>query len=142
MKIDSRSLSITRKLVGFFTAFSVAGLLLSGCNTTQQKPQELTPSQIKLEAGKTNFQNGEYGAAETDFLDSSIWQDNKSTQVESLKYLAFIYCVTDRVTLCRHSFYKALQLDPTFELTSAESTHPLWGPEFIVAQSGLGSNNQ
>lgn len=142
MQINSRSFSIARKLVGLVTVISVAGLLLSGCKTTQQKPQQLTPAQIKLEAGKANFQNGEYGAAETAFLDSSIWQDNKSTQVESLKYLAFIYCVTERITLCRHSFYKALQLDPGFELTSAESTHPLWGPEFVVAQSGLGNNNQ
>lgn len=115
-------------------------IFLHGCKTTQQKNEQLTPSQIKLEAGKISFQNGEYSVAEAAFLDSSIWQEDKTNQVESLKYLAFIYCVTDRVTLCRHSFYKALQLDPGFELTSAESTHPLWGPEFVVAQSGLGNN--
>lgn len=114
--------------------------LLGGCKTTQQKTIQLTPAQIQLDAGKTNFQNGEYGLAEKSFLNNEIWQDDKSAQIESLKYLAFIYCVTDRVTLCRHSFYQALQLDPSFELSSAESTHPLWGPEFLVAQSGLGKN--
>jgi len=113
---------------------------LGGCKTTQQKPIQLTPAQIKMDAGKASFQNGEYGAAEVNFLDASIWQGDKTYQVESLKHLAFIYCVTDRITLCRHSFYKAIQLDPGFELTAAESTHPLWGPEFVVAQSGLNGN--
>ncbi len=116
--------------------FSLCVLL--GCKTTQIKPAAPSPAQIKLGIGKSNFQNGEYGIAEANFLDSEIWQGDTAEQVESLKYLAFIYCVTERITLCRHSFYKALQLNPGFELTSAESTHPLWGPEFIVAQSGMG----
>lgn len=119
---------------------AMACLLFSGCKTTSQKIVVLSPSQIKLEAGKNSFQIGEYGAAESSFLDTSIWQDKKEVQIESLKYLAFIYCITERVTLCRHSFYKALQLNPNFELTPAESTHPLWGPEFVVAQSGLKGN--
>ncbi|WP_062064908.1 TssQ family T6SS-associated lipoprotein [Cellvibrio sp. OA-2007] len=123
-----------------FAIITISSLLICGCNTTPQKPVELTPSQIKVQAGKSSFQNGEYGAAERSFLDPSIWHGEKELQIESLKYLAFIYCVTDRVTLCRHSFYKALQLNPTFELTPAESTHPLWGPEFVVAQSGLKGN--
>lgn len=118
----------------------IACLLIGGCKTTSQKTAVLSPSQIKIEAGKSSFQSGEYGAAESSFLDPSIWQDSKEQQVESLKYLAFIYCITERVTLCRHSFYKALQINPNFELTPAESTHPLWGPEFVVAQSGLKGN--
>ena len=124
----------------FIAIIATACLLVSGCKTTSQKPAALTPSQTKVEAGKNSFQSGEYGAAESLFLDASIWQDSKELQVESLKYLAFIYCITERVTLCRHSFYKALQLNPSFELTPAESTHPLWGPEFIVVQSGLKGN--
>lgn len=110
---------------------------LNGCATKPVTAPQLTAAQLKVEAGKSHFHSGEYGSAESDFLDSSIWSGDASSKVESLKYLAFIYCVTERVTLCRHSFYKALQLDPGFELSAAESTHPLWGPEFIVAQSGL-----
>lgn len=112
-------------------------LLLTGCNSTPQKPIELTPAQIKFSTGTSHYQNGEFGLAEKNLLDSSIWNSPNDVQVESLKYLAFIYCVTERVSLCRHSFYMALQLDPGFELSPAESTHPLWGPEFILAQSGL-----
>lgn len=119
---------------------AICSLLLGGCKTTQQKTPVQSPAQIKLDAGKAHFQNGEYGAAESALLDKSIWTGDQRSQVESLKYLAFIYCVTERITLCRHSFYKALQLDPAFELTSAESTHPLWGPEFVLAQGGQGAN--
>ncbi|WP_053094230.1 TssQ family T6SS-associated lipoprotein [Cellvibrio sp. pealriver] len=137
-------MSNTIFLIFLYRKFSLAVVItlsfcvFTGCSTTQTKPTQASPAQIKLEIGKNNFQNGEYGIAETNLLDSAIWQGDKSEQVESLKYLAFIYCVTERITLCRHSFYKALQLNPEFELTPAESTHPLWGPEFIVAQSGLG----
>lgn len=116
---------------------SVLTIGLSGCATKPTPAPQLTAAQVKVEAGKSHFHSGEYGSAESDFLDASIWSGDTLSKVESLKYLAFIYCVTERVTLCRHSFYKALQLDPGFELTAAESTHPLWGPEFIVAQSGL-----
>ena len=137
-------MSNTIFLIFLYRKFSLAVVItlsfcaFTGCNTTKTKPAQPSPAQVKLEIGKNNFQNGEYGIAETNLLDSAIWQGDKSEQVESLKYLAFIYCVTERITLCRHSFYKALQLNPGFELTPAESTHPLWGPEFIVAQSGLG----
>lgn len=112
-------------------------LILSGCANKPAPTPLLTPAQVKVGAGRSHFHNGEYGSAENDFLDYRIWNGDTESKVESLKYLAFIYCVTERVTLCRHSFYKALQLNPGFELTAAESTHPLWGPEFIVAQSGI-----
>lgn len=118
-------------------SLSILAIGLSGCVSKPAPAPQLTQAQLKVEAGKSHFHSGEYGSAETNFLDASIWKGGAASKIESLKYLAFIYCVTERVTLCRHSFYKALQLDPGFELTAAESTHPLWGPEFVVAQSGL-----
>lgn len=117
--------------------FSILAMGLNGCATKPAPAPQLTAAQLKVEAGKSYFHSGEYGSAESEFLNANIWSGDTPSKVESLKYLAFIYCVTERVTLCRHSFYKALQLDPGFELSTAESTHPLWGPEFIVAQSGL-----
>lgn len=129
-----KNLVLKRKLRAVIYT-SILAFSLSGCAT---KPlPELTAAQLKVEAGKSLYHSGEYGAAESNFFDASIWNGDAPSKIESLKYLAFIYCVTERVTLCRHSFYKALQLDPSFELSAAESTHPLWGPEFIVAQSGL-----
>jgi len=127
------------KKINIIVAMSLSMLAigLSGCAAKPIPAPQLTAAQLKVEAGKSHFHSGAYGSAESDFLDTSIWSGDPASKVESLKYLAFIYCVTERVTLCRHSFYKALQLDPGFELSAAESTHPLWGPEFIVAQSGL-----
>lgn len=131
-----KNLAFKTKLI-VVTGLSILAMGLNGCATKPAPAPQLTAAQIKVEAGKSHFHSGEYGSAESDLLDTSIWSGDTPSKVESLKYLAFIYCVTERVTLCRHSFYKALQLDPGFELTPAESTHPLWGPEFIVAQSGL-----
>ena len=123
----------------FIVALSLVAVVLSGCAVQEKKSgSDLAKNEatLKLESGKSYFHAGNYSQAESDLLNTIIWQASPKTRVESLKYLAFIYCVTDRVTLCRHSFYKALQLDPTFKLSPAESTHPLWGPEFIVALSG------
>jgi len=54
----------------------------------------------------------------------------KSDQVAAHKYLAFIHCAQAREKSCRGEFRKALELDPGFELTPAESGHPSWGPVF------------
>lgn len=137
MKRAIPSITSVQKIVKLMATVTAIGVLVTGCVITPTKPLQKTEGQIKLDAGKSSFQQGEYGMAENALLDEAIWQDDKITQVESLKYLAFIYCVTERVTLCRHSFYKALQLNPSFELTTAERTHPLWGPEFVATQSGF-----
>ncbi|BFM19647.1 TssQ family T6SS-associated lipoprotein [Gilvimarinus japonicus] len=105
-----------------------------------QKKSEHELAQIdaeqKLERGKSHFHAGNYNQAETDLIGATTWHATSGTQLVALKYLAFTYCVTDRATLCRHAFNKALQLDPRFELSEAEVTHPLWGPQFKLARNG------
>lgn len=51
-------------------------------------------------------------------------------KVAAHKYLAFIHCSQSREKACRDEFRKARGLDPKFELTPAESGHPLWGPVY------------
>lgn len=51
-------------------------------------------------------------------------------KVAAHKYLAFIHCSQSREKACRDEFRKARALDPKFELTPAESGHPLWGPVY------------
>jgi outer membrane biosynthesis protein TonB len=51
-------------------------------------------------------------------------------QVQAHKYLAFIDCSANRRSQCRENFRRALAIDPTLELTPAESGHPVWGPIF------------
>jgi hypothetical protein len=51
-------------------------------------------------------------------------------KINTHKFIAFSYCLTKRVTLCRAEFGKILLLDPNFELGPAEAGHPSWGPSF------------
>lgn len=52
------------------------------------------------------------------------------SQAIAYKYLAFIHCVSGREKQCHDSFKKALEVDPVFDLQSAEAGHPVWGPVF------------
>jgi|SRR5690554_668172 len=126
------------KSIVFIATIITAPLLFNGCMTQKKSDYELAriSATEKLNRGKAHFLAGNYSQAETDLIGATIWQANNATQLNALKYLAFTYCVTERPALCRHAFYKALQLDPRFELSSAEVTHPLWGPEFNLARNG------
>jgi hypothetical protein len=44
------------------------------------------------------------------------------------KYLAFIYCTSNRINDCRNAFTAARAADPTFVLSKKEIGHPQWGP--------------
>ena len=61
----------------------------------------------------------------------------KSDQVAAHKHLAFIHCAQAREKSCRSEFRKALELDPGFELTPAESGHPSWGPVFKSVKQSM-----
>ena len=60
-----------------------------------------------------------------------------SDKVSAHKYLAFIHCAQSREKSCRSEFRKALELDPEFELTPAESGHPSWGPVFKSVKQSM-----
>lgn len=46
------------------------------------------------------------------------------------KYLAFIFCTSNRLADCERAFTTARQMDPSFELNKSEIGHPLWGPVY------------
>ncbi|HJV95705.1 MAG TPA: TssQ family T6SS-associated lipoprotein [Albitalea sp.] len=50
------------------------------------------------------------------------------------KYLAFVYCTTNRRALCEAAFRAAQQADPAFALTKSEAGHPIWGPVYKRTQ--------
>ncbi|MGP9825625.1 TssQ family T6SS-associated lipoprotein [Ectopseudomonas khazarica] len=114
--------------------------LLSGCATKEPPPPPPPPSpeqvraQQTLEEGIRLYQGGHYYMAEQQFLTPEVWAGDQPIQLQSLKYLAFSYCVTQRPKQCRFAFERALQIDPSFQLDSAEQGHPLWGPVFTQAQ--------
>ena len=44
------------------------------------------------------------------------------------KYLAFIYCTSQRLPACEAEFRAARADEPAFGLSKAEAGHPQWGP--------------
>jgi Tfp pilus assembly protein PilF len=90
---------------------------------------------VKAEAasfstGLKQFDDGEYDAAAKSLQTALDRGLSPKEQVNAFKHLAFIHCANNRVAACREEFRKALTLDPSLELSSAEAGHPVWGPVF------------
>ena len=138
------------------TILTLAALLpLSGCETppppVQQaaptpKPHVKTAEEIQVEETRTTaratlkegidlYSAGDYNASLKRLQDSKeIWATDIEIQLDALKYSAFSYCLTNRTTLCRQQFEKALKLNKDFDLLPGENGHPLWGPVFERAK--------
>lgn len=98
-------------------------------------PPPLPPARRDLNAGIDLYKAGDYnGAIKMLSGSADIWKADKPLQLDALKYMAFSYCVTNRQTLCRQQFQKALKLDPSFDLAPGEKGHPLWTPVFAKAK--------
>jgi Tfp pilus assembly protein PilF len=115
-----------------------AAVLLAGCETAPVKEVRDTFSgmfqsnkgEADLKAGLRSYENGNYNTALKE-LQSALDQGlGKSGQLQAHKHIAFIHCAAGRQGPCRNEFRKALTVDPSFDLTPAESGHPLWGPVF------------
>ena len=122
----------------------LAVLLMSGCQTSlgsfacdsSQARGAGTPTDKKLNYGVLSYEEGNYQASITALqgvLDTGL--SGKPEQVKAYKYLAFIQCVSGREAMCRDYFKKALEIDPNFNLDSAEAGHPIWGPAFRSVKS-------
>lgn len=118
-------------------------LLMSGCQSMNhffcdatQAHVDATPTDKKLNYGVLSYEEGNYQAsvmALQGVLETGL--SGKPEQVKAYKYLAFIQCVSGREAMCKDYFKKALQLDPNFNLDTAEAGHPIWGPAFRSVKS-------
>lgn len=118
-------------------------LLISGCQgmgpfscDAAQARGAGTPTDKKLNYGVLSYEEGNYQASVTALqgvLDTGL--SGKPEQVKAYKYLAFIQCISGREAMCRDYFKKALEIDPNFNLDSAEAGHPIWGPAFRSVKS-------
>lgn len=111
-------------------------LLMTACATPIVRDAGLDRLAIRkaeqdLSAGIRAYEDGNYKNS-TRLLQSALSAGLilNSDKVAAHKYLAFMHCAQSREKACRDEFRKALALDPDFELTPAESGHPLWGPVF------------
>jgi hypothetical protein len=113
--------------------------LASGCRSHLEAPPAPLANDTQVNAESTFaeglrlYEAGHYYLAEEQFLSPPLWAGDTQVQLKALKYLAFGYCVTERPIQCRFAFDRALQIDPTFHLGTAEASHPLWGPVFVQA---------
>ncbi len=117
-------------------ALLCAALLMTACATPIMRDvglDKFAPRKAEqdLSAGIRAYEDGDYKNSSR-FLQSALNGGLilNSDKVAAHKYLAFVHCAQSREKSCRDEFRKALELNPKFELTPAESGHPLWGPVF------------
>jgi Tfp pilus assembly protein PilF len=89
------------------------------------------PGEKALLAGLRAYEDAQYPEAEKLLTDAvklglAAGRDLSNAQ----KYLAFIYCTSNRLAQCEAAFRAARAADPQFALTRAEIGHPLWGPVY------------
>jgi hypothetical protein len=106
--------------------------LLAGCASQVQQVKGIFQSkgEPQLEAGIREYEDGRYKEALSTLQSALAAGLGANDQVVANKYLAFISCVSARERQCRAYFSRALELNPSFELTPAEAGHPIWGPVF------------
>ncbi len=105
------------------------------CDSTQNRSPS-SPADKKLNYGVLSYEEGNYQAsvmALQGVLDNGL--SSTPEKVKAYKYLAFIQCVSGREAMCRDYFKKALEIDPNFNLDTAEAGHPIWGPVFRSVKS-------
>ncbi len=124
--------------------------LLTGCETVQKGVKSVSDSldfekararsaeetalptaEARLKSGIALYEEGNYAQAQR-HLQGSLGEGlaSRTDQARAYKYLAFIYCVTERIAQCRQEFSNAIAADPKFSLRPAEAGHPTWGPVF------------
>ncbi len=89
------------------------------------------PGEKALLAGLRAYEEGQYAESEKFLGDAIKLGLGAGRDVSNAhKYLAFIYCTSDRLAQCEASFRAARLADPQFTLTRAEIGHPVWGPVY------------
>jgi Tfp pilus assembly protein PilF len=118
------------------SALLCVALLMTACAAPIMRDaglDKLAPRKAEqdLSSGIRAYEDGDYKKS-TQLLQNalSVGLLLNSDKVAAHKYLAFIHCAQSRVKQCRSEFHQALELDPKFELSPAESGHPSWGPVF------------
>jgi Tfp pilus assembly protein PilF len=106
-------------------------------------PEDLNPGGKQLSAGITYYEDAKYALAEKNLKDAlALGLTDPDDQVAAHKYLAFLYCVSSRKTLCKEEFNKAFEIDPAFTLNPAEEGHPMWRNIYLQVKKQKTSVNK
>jgi Tfp pilus assembly protein PilF len=114
--------------------------LLAGCVVPPGSPIGLMdiaerPAEKALLAGMRAYDDGQYPQAEQSLNQAlAAGLASPKDRAAAHKYLAFIFCTSDRVAACEAQFRAARSDDPAFALSKAEAGHPQWGPVYQRVQ--------
>jgi predicted small secreted protein len=101
---------------------------------------KVKPEQLFAE-GSDLYDKGDFKGAIRKLLIARDASDEAPiVKQNSLRLLAFSYCVTNQKPLCKAQFTSLLKLTPTFQLSRGEAGHPQWGPVFKEAKLAAGAN--
>lgn len=121
-------------------AAALCAALIAGCVVPPNAQPGLMdvaerPAEKALLAGMRAYDDGQYPQAEQ-LLNQALAAGLASPKDRAAahKYLAFIFCTSERMSACETEFRAAHAVDPTFALTKAEAGHPLWGPVYQRVQ--------
>jgi len=93
------------------------------------------PAEGALLAGIRAYDDAQYARAEEQLaLALRTGLAAPRDRAAAHKYLAFIYCTSQRVPACEAEFRAARADDPTFALAKAEAGHPQWAPVWARVQ--------
>jgi hypothetical protein len=118
-------------------SLTLIAALLAACVGAPSKPIGLIdiaerPAEKALLGGMRAYDDAQYPVAEAQLKESlKIGLVSPRDRSAAHKYLAFIYCTSDRVPACETEFRAARVDDPNFTLTKAEAGHPQWGPVYL-----------
>lgn len=114
--------------------------LLGGCAQMPAQTMGITelaarPAEGALLAGIRAYEDGQYPQAEKR-LNEAVQAGLASAKDRAAahKYLAFIYCTSQRAAQCEAAFRAARGADAGFALSKSEAGHPLWGAVYTRSQ--------
>ena len=119
-----------------FSTATAAALVLVACVQAPPAPLGLMdiaerPAEKALLGGIRAYEDAQYGKAEAD-LNTALQAGLVSARDRAAvhKYLAFVYCSSQRERECESEFRLARAADPGFVLSRSEAGHPVWGPVY------------
>jgi hypothetical protein len=103
--------------------------------TPTSSPLQKSKAEQLLSEGSELYEKGDYkGAIRKLLLARDAADETSMARKDSLRLLAFSYCVTNQRQLCKTQFVSLLKIAPDFQLSRAEAGHPLWGPVYREAK--------
>ena len=96
------------------------------------------PAERALVNGMRAYEEGAFERADTN-LKRALKEGLASAHDVAVanKYLAFIACAFNRITMCEQHFRDAFRAEPEFALGDKEIGHPIWGPVYQRVRAGV-----